>query len=56
MQRVPYQLILGGREQENNTVAVRTRDGEDLGTMSLDDFVQRLNKDIACLGRTNLED
>ncbi len=56
MQRVPYQIILGGREQENNTVAVRTRDGEDLGAMQLEDLVQRLNHDIACLGRTNLED
>jgi threonyl-tRNA synthetase len=56
MQRVPYQVILGGREQENNTVAVRTRDGEDLGAMSLEDFIQRLNRDVACLGRINLED
>ena len=56
MQRVPYQIILGGREQENNTVAVRTRDGEDLGTMKLEDFTERLNKDIACLGRIDLED
>ena len=56
MQRVPYQIILGAREQDDNTVAVRTREGEDLGAMSLDILVQRLNKDIACLGRTNLED
>ncbi len=56
MQRVPYQIILGAREQDENTVAVRTRDGEDLGAMSLDDFSQRLNEEIACLGRTNLED
>jgi threonyl-tRNA synthetase len=56
MQRVPFQIILGEREQSDNTVAVRTRDGEDLGAMSLEDFTQRLNKDIACLGRTNLED
>jgi threonyl-tRNA synthetase len=56
MQRVPFQIILGEREQSDNTVAVRTRDGEDLGTMSLDNLIQRLNKDVACLGRTNLED
>ncbi len=56
MQRVPYQIILGAREQNENTVAVRTRDGEDLGTMSLDTLIQRLNDDVACLGRTNLED
>ncbi len=56
MQRVPYQLIVGGREQENEMVAVRTRDGEDLGAMSLDDFTNRLNQDIAHLGRIYLED
>ncbi len=42
MQRVPYQLIIGAREQEHNTVAVRTRDGEDLGEMTIDAFVERL--------------
>ena len=51
MQRVPYQLIIGAREAENNMVAVRTRGGEDLGLMSLSDFTDRLNEDIACLGR-----
>ena len=56
MQRVPYQIILGAREQDENTVAVRTRDGEDLGAMTLDSLIQRLKEDIACLGRTNLED
>jgi threonyl-tRNA synthetase len=56
MQRVPYQIILGAREQDENTVAVRTREGEDLGAMSLDSLIERLNKDIVCLGRTNLED
>ena len=56
MQRVPYQIILGAREQDENTVAVRTRDGEDLGTMTLDSLILRLNEDTACLGRTNLED
>ncbi len=56
MQRVPYQLILGAREQENNNVAVRTRAGKDLGAMSVEDFVLLLEKDIAGLGRIELED
>ncbi len=56
MQRVPYQLILGAREAENNTVAVRTRDGEDLGAMTLDAFISRLEEDIACHGRNILEE
>ena len=56
MQRVPYQIILGAREQDENTVAVRTRDGEDLGAMSLEKLSERLNDDIARLGRNNLEE
>ena len=42
MQRVPYLLVIGDREKENGQVAVRTRSGEDLGVMSLDAFIQRL--------------
>ena len=52
IQRVPYQLIIGAREVENNTVAVRTRDGEDLGAMPLSDFAHRLDEDITRLGRS----
>jgi threonyl-tRNA synthetase len=54
IQRVPYQLVVGAREVEDNTVAVRTRNGEDLGSMPIDTFVQRLNEDIACLGHSVL--
>jgi threonyl-tRNA synthetase len=56
MQRVPYVVIVGAREQENNTVAVRTRAGEDLGGMSLDTFKSRLQQAIAYRGRTILEE
>lgn len=56
MQRVPYQLIVGGREQADNTVAVRTREGKNLGAMSVDDFILRLKRDSARLGRTDSED
>ncbi len=56
IQRVPYQLIIGAREAEDNTVAVRTRDGEDLGAMPLDAFVSRLREDIAFHGRNILEE
>ena len=42
LQRVPYLLVVGDREKENGMVAVRTRGGEDLGSMSPDQFVQRL--------------
>ena len=42
LQRVPYLLVVGDREKENGAVAVRTRSGEDLGTMSVADFAARL--------------
>ena len=42
LQRVPYMLIIGGREQENRTVSVRSRDEGDIGAMPLDTFVDRI--------------
>ena len=55
MQRAPFQLIVGAREVEDNTVAVRSREGEDLGAMSLADFSSRLREQIARLGRQQEE-
>jgi threonyl-tRNA synthetase len=55
LSRVPYLLVVGGREVENGTVAVRTRGGEDLGTMTLAAFAERLHREIACRGRNILE-
>ena len=52
LQRVPYLLIVGDREMATETVAARTRAGEDLGGMSLTAFVERLQADIARRGRT----
>ncbi|GAA0263531.1 threonine--tRNA ligase [Rhodanobacter caeni] len=42
MQKVPYLLVVGDREKETGTVSVRTRSGEDLGSMPLTDFIERL--------------
>jgi threonyl-tRNA synthetase len=42
LQRVPYLLVVGDREKENGAVAVRTRSGEDLGSMSVQAFIERL--------------
>ncbi len=42
IQKVPYMLVVGDRELETGSVAVRTRAGEDLGSMPLDTFVARL--------------
>ena len=43
LQRVPYMIVLGDRELETQMVAVRSREGEDLGAMSLDEFVTLAN-------------
>jgi threonyl-tRNA synthetase len=42
LQKLPYQLVVGDKEMQAETVAVRTRSGEDLGAMSLDAFAARL--------------
>ncbi len=46
LQRIPYLLIAGDREVENQAIAVRKRGGEDLGAMSLTEFVDGLHKDL----------
>ena len=47
LQKLPYQLILGDKEMQARQVAVRTRAGEDLGAMSLEAFVTRLQTEAA---------
>jgi len=56
IQRVPYLLVVGDREVESNHVAVRTRTGEDLGSMPLAQLLQRLQTEVASHGRSVLED
>jgi len=46
LMRVPYLLVVGDREVEQGAVAVRTRKGEDLGSMPLDDLILRLNAEV----------
>ena len=47
LQKLPYQLIVGDKEQQAQSVAVRTRGGEDLGAMPLDALLERLRKEVA---------
>ena len=42
LQKLPYQIVVGDKEKQAGTVAVRTRGGEDLGAMALDAFIARL--------------
>jgi len=46
LKKIPYSLIIGAKEQETNTVAVRTREGQDLGQMPLDAFITMITKQI----------
>lgn len=46
MEKVPYMLVVGDRDVENNTVSVRHRTGEDLGAMSLTDFSALLANEV----------
>jgi len=39
-------IIIGGREEQNSTVSIRQRDGQDLGVMPLDDFINQLQDQI----------
>ena len=47
MQKIPYLLVVGGREAETKTVAVRTREGQDVGVLPLTDLVARLKEQIS---------
>jgi len=55
IQRIPYLLVIGDRETEAGTVAVRTRGGKDLGSFELDKLADALGQEIASRGRTVLE-
>lgn len=46
-QKVPYMLIVGGQEMEQNAVAVRTRRDKDLGRLPVDTFIGRIKEEIA---------
>jgi threonyl-tRNA synthetase len=50
LQRVPYLLVIGDREAQEGKLSVRTRTGEDLGSMTLAAFVERLTGEVASHG------
>ena len=55
LERIPYLLVLGDREVEEGTVNVRTRSGTNLGTMSIDAFVDLVKVAVAERGRYIVE-
>jgi threonyl-tRNA synthetase len=52
IQKIPFLLVAGDRELENGEVSVRTREGNDLGIMSIDAFVSYLANDVSRFGRS----
>ena len=55
LQRVPYLLVAGDKEVAGNLLSVRTRNGKDLGTMTLETFTERLRIELDSRGRQLLE-
>jgi len=53
--KVPFMLVIGDREVETRTVAVRTREGTDLGSMPVEDFQKHLAQAVSRRGRQDLE-
>ena len=51
LEKVPYTLVVGGREAEAGTVGVRQRRGGDLGAMSVEDFIARVKAEIVSKGK-----
>jgi threonyl-tRNA synthetase len=47
LQKIPYMLIIGDKEQSADAVAVRQRSGEDLGAIAIDDFIERARAEVA---------
>ena len=56
LQRVPYLLVVGDREVADQTVAVRTRRGRDLGSLPFEAFEGRLKQEVASRGRVTEEE
>jgi len=56
LKRIPYLLVVGDRELESRQLAVRTRSGEDLGVMTLDEVLTLINSDVASRGHHRLEE
>ncbi len=54
LQKTPFLLVVGDREVETGTVSVRTCAGEDLGSMTIEDFSRYLDSEVAKFGRTSV--
>ncbi len=55
LQRVPYLLIIGDKELESRSVSVRMRDGQDLGSMTIDEFLKKIHQDVEATGGSSIK-
>ena len=46
MQKIPYMLVVGDKEVENNTVSVRTREDGDIGAIKVEEFIKKIKEEI----------
>jgi threonyl-tRNA synthetase len=56
MQRIPYLLVVGNREVEGGAVSVRTQKGDDLGSMKVDEFMNRMASEVSAMSKTVSEE
>jgi threonyl-tRNA synthetase len=47
LQKIPYMVVIGGREEQAGTLAIRHRQEGDLGPMTLEEFAERVKKETA---------
>jgi threonyl-tRNA synthetase len=46
MNKVPYMIIIGEKEEKSNSISIRKHGGEDLGSMSVEEFVDKINNEV----------
>lgn len=46
MQKIPYMIVIGDREEKDNKIAIRTRAGQDLGTLTPEEFLKRIKSEV----------
>ena len=47
MEKVPYMLVIGDKEKEDNKVTIRSREEVDVGTMKLEEFIEKIKSEMA---------
>jgi threonyl-tRNA synthetase len=55
LQKIPYMLVVGDKENAEGTVSVRSRSGGDLGPDSVDEFVRKARLEVSSKGKTPVE-